>query len=150
MLNGLYESLAKEGEAYDLSSGIGYTSRKQVVNKIKHMAPFNLIDGVWLSNSCPAGPIDEVHSMLWGILNDEMGFGDAIRKHATLYKNLLEQLEIYFPPLATSAFSTTPDMLPSAFTQPACNQHIQCACPCSPVGTFPSSWVLMVRVWSCQ
>lgn len=65
------------------------------------------------------GPIDDVRSLLWGILNEEIGGGDPSLNHCSLYDNLLRELGIFLPPVSTYEFAHDPRLIDSAFTQPA-------------------------------
>eukprot|EP00035_Acanthoeca_spectabilis_P035327 m.33863 g.33863 ORF g.33863 m.33863 type:complete len:1548 (-) comp7245_c0_seq1:116-4759(-) len=118
MTTDLYQQLVQENlRSSPLTSE--FTTREQVINRIINLAPFNLIDGAWISRCCPTGPIDEVHSMLWGILNDELGMGDRTKNHCFLYEQLLDSVGVSFPKTSTRAFSQDPRLKHSAFTVPA-------------------------------
>lgn len=58
-----------------------------MIERLRQLAPFNLIDGAWISHCCPTGPIDEVHALLWSILNEEMGMGHKNKNHCQVWYN---------------------------------------------------------------
>ncbi|MFD5620036.1 LodA/GoxA family CTQ-dependent oxidase [Streptomyces yangpuensis] len=104
-------------------------TRSDVIERIRQFAPFNLLDGAWLRNIAPPGPIDEVRSLLFSIWMDEIGGGDPALNHCNLYADLLHSVGIYLPPVDSHQFAMLPDMLDSAYTasafQLAISQHSQ-------------------------
>jgi hypothetical protein len=114
-MNALYSQLATESVGMDAN----IVTREQAIFRLLQLGPFNLIDGGWISRCCPTGPIDEVHSLLWGILNDEMGDGTVEHNHCQLYQELLQSCGFYLPKINTAAFVNAPYWLPSAFITPA-------------------------------
>ncbi|MFJ8713189.1 LodA/GoxA family CTQ-dependent oxidase [Streptomyces violaceus] len=118
----IYTQLAQEADAYDAADPRRdplFRTRESVVERVRQMAPFNLLDGVWLRNITPAKPIDDVHALLFTIWKEEVGDGNPALNHSSLYQNLLEQLGIFLPPVDSYAFSTRPEILDSAYTVPA-------------------------------
>lgn len=95
------------------------TTREEAIFRLIQMSPLNLIDGAWILNCCPPGPMDEIHAMLWGILNEENGMGDASKHHGFLWKSLMESVGIYLPPVNSQDFVYDQDWVPSAFIQSA-------------------------------
>ncbi|MFI6107532.1 LodA/GoxA family CTQ-dependent oxidase [Streptomyces sp. NPDC051310] len=104
-------------------------TRSDVIERIRQFAPFNLLDGAWLRNITPLGPIDEVHSLLFSIWIDEIGGGDPALNHSNLYADLLHSVGLYLPPVDSYQFAMLPEMLDSAYTasafQLAISQHSQ-------------------------
>lgn len=119
LLNEIYQSHITNFLSYNPGTDSNYTEYAQVKNRIVQLAPFNLVDGAWIAHCCPTGPTDEVHALLWGILNDEMGAGNVAWNHCKVFDDLLKSLGVNFPPVNTRAFAYDSNLLPSAFTQPA-------------------------------
>lgn len=107
-MNDIYAQLVHDGEVYRPELDETFRSLDAVRLRIVQMAPFNLIDGAWIANCCPTGPIDELHALLWGILNDEFGMGDANHNHCNLYQELLQSQGIFLPPIESLAFAQSP------------------------------------------
>ncbi|MEU8678667.1 LodA/GoxA family CTQ-dependent oxidase [Streptomyces sp. NPDC048560] len=118
----IYTGLAQDAEAYDPADPDVepvFRTRNSVVERLKQMAPFNLLDGVWLRYVTEAKPIDDVHALLFSIWKEEVGDGNPALNHSNLYQTLLQQLGIYLPPVDSYAFATRTDILDSAYTVPA-------------------------------
>jgi hypothetical protein len=93
---------------------VGPFSNTALKERLKQLAPFNLIDGGWLENVTRTGPIDEVHARLFSIWADEAGDGKTELNHCNVYQTLLRNLDIYMPPITSRAFIEQ-DFLPSVF-----------------------------------
>jgi hypothetical protein len=119
LLNGIYRGLVEDAATPVEKELDHFQTIEQAHNRFIQMAPFNLIDGAWISRCCPPGPINEVHSMLWGILTDEMGNGDVPLNHCQIYEELLHSIGFYYPKVNTKDFAYDQRFLDSAFTQPA-------------------------------
>jgi len=119
VLNKIYDGLVKDAAEYDPQHDPDYTTRDAVIERIRQMGPFNLVDGYWISSCCPVGSWSEVHAMLWGILTDEMGNGNLAQNHGMLYLDLMHSVGLFPPPVNSQAFAFDPTYLDSAFTQPA-------------------------------
>lgn len=119
LLTRIYDSHVTAFQNYNPATDPDFVNFAQVKNRIVQLAPFNLIDGAWIARCCPTGPSDQVHALLWGILNDEMGSGNVAWNHCKVFNDLLKSIGINFPPVNTRAFAYEPTLLPSAFTQPA-------------------------------
>ncbi|MFH8932241.1 LodA/GoxA family CTQ-dependent oxidase [Streptomyces pristinaespiralis] len=118
----IYTQLAQDAEAYnpaDPEIEPVFRTRDSVVERLKQLAPFNLLDGVWLRYLTQGKPIDDVHALLFTIWKEEVGDGNPALNHSNLYQTLLQQLGIYLPPVDSYAFATRPDLLDSAYTVPA-------------------------------
>jgi hypothetical protein len=92
-------------------------SDRAVKERILQKAPLNLIDGAWLQRIVSAGPIDEVHSSLFSIWNDEAGNGIVNQNHANVYDALLRSLNLFLPPVTSRKFLDL-EFLADAFLQP--------------------------------
>ncbi|WP_189304528.1 LodA/GoxA family CTQ-dependent oxidase [Streptomyces cinerochromogenes] len=114
----IYSDLVQAGENANPARSI-YRSRQDVVERIRQLAPFNLMDGAWLRNVTKPGPISEVHSLLFAIWTDEQGNGNPALNHANLYTDLLHSVGLYLPPVDSYEFAMLPEMLDSAYTAAA-------------------------------
>ncbi|XUL87631.1 LodA/GoxA family CTQ-dependent oxidase [Streptomyces galilaeus] len=118
-LDAIYSDLVAQGEAADPASHPFLRTRRHMIERLRQFAPFNLLDGAWLRNVTQAGPISEVHSLLFSIWVDEQGNGDPALNHANLYTDLLHSVGLYLPPVDSYDFAMLPEMLDSAYTAPA-------------------------------
>ena len=82
--------------------------------RLRQLAPFNLVDGAWLQRIQQAGPSDEVHAHLFEIWADEAGVGKVHQNHSNVYDALMRSLGFYLPPITSREFLSR-DFLPSAF-----------------------------------
>jgi hypothetical protein len=119
VINNWYSGMAAAGEAYDPADDAEFTSRAMVVNWLTQYAPYHLTDGAWIAGCCPTGPIDEIHAMLWGIYNDELGMGERKKNHCFVYQQTLESIGVSLPEIHSRDFAYDPRLLKSAFTQAA-------------------------------
>jgi hypothetical protein len=117
-LDKIYNELVDRAEQYDPTSDPVFKTREDVVEKTRQYAPFNQVDGAWLRNATPAGPIDEVHSLLLAIWMDEAGNGRPELNHGNVYTDLLHSVGIYPDKINTRAYAYDPLLLDSAFTVP--------------------------------
>ena len=92
-------------------------SDRVVKERIRQLAPFNLVDGAWLQRIKAAGPIDSIRAHLFAIWDDEAGNGRTEQNHCNVYDALLRSLNIYMPSIAARQFIEQ-DLLPTAFIQP--------------------------------
>lgn len=115
----IYLELIRIAEQADPAANQVFRSREDVVERLVQMAPFNLMDGAWLRNATPPGPIDRVHGTLFQIWQDEIGGGDPALNHANIYDSLLRGLGVYLPPVDSYEFAFLPDLLDQAYTVPA-------------------------------
>jgi hypothetical protein len=117
-LNDIYQALVDYVESYDPAQDKLFTSRTAVIERIRQLAPFNQTDGAWLHTISRVGPIDEVISQLFAIWADEIGSGDVALNHANLYTDLMHQVGIYTPDIASREYASDPRFVNSAFTVP--------------------------------
>lgn len=96
---------------------VGRFSDRAVKERVKHRAPFNLIDGAWLRFIQAVGVSDRVQAGLSEIWEDETGNGTPEKNHANVYEVLLRSLGIYLPPAASRQFLEE-GILDGAFIQP--------------------------------
>lgn len=87
---------------------------------IEQLAPTILADGCWLQgvNRLQFSPYQEVGDLLQKIYSDEMGNGELLKNHPSIYRRLLTSLQIELPLVHTRAFSTHRGFLNSAFDIP--------------------------------
>lgn len=117
-LETIYQNNVDTSSAYDPASDESFPDRESVLFRIRQMAPFNQTDGIWLRGIPSNPPITEVQSILFGILNDELGGGDLALNHAHLYDRLLREVGIELPPINSHSYAQDPNFLDSAFDMP--------------------------------
>src|SRR5262249_24277169 len=96
-----------------------FRTREAVTERIRQLTPFNFLDGSWLRNIHRVGPVDEVNSILFTILKEELGDGVPSQNHANIYRDLCHSFGFYPPPIQSSAFARDPSFLDCAFDSPA-------------------------------
>jgi len=113
--NGLVESIP----LYDPATDPIFKNRNDCIQRVIHMAPFNLTDGSWLRHIDKAGPSDRVQSFLSSIFQDERGNGDPSMNHCNIYLDLCHSVGFYPDPVDSEAFAQDKNFTDSAFTVPA-------------------------------
>jgi hypothetical protein len=99
----------------------GYLSAatyEQQAYRILQYAPFNQLDGTWIRQAAPPGPVDEVRNYLFRIYMDELGDAIDAHNHANVYTELLQSLNYYLPDIHSYEYSHDPRFLPDAFVEP--------------------------------
>jgi hypothetical protein len=96
-----------------------FRTREAVTERIRQLTPFNFLDGSWLRNIHRVGPVDEVNSILFTILKEELGDGVPSQNHANIYRDLCHSFGFYPPPIQSTAFARDPAFLDCAFDSPA-------------------------------
>jgi hypothetical protein len=96
-----------------------FRARENVIERIRQLTPFNFLDGAWLRNIHRVGPVDEVNSILFTILKEELGDGVPSQNHANIYRDLCHSFGFYPPPMESTAFARDPEFLDAAFDSPA-------------------------------
>jgi hypothetical protein len=86
--------------------------------RLLRSAQFNQIDGGWLRFVSDAGPIDEIHALLFDIWSDEVGNGDPSLHHGNLFTALLRSLGVYLPDLASAEYANSPLLREEDFLNP--------------------------------
>jgi hypothetical protein len=114
----LHNSFVLESDSAAQRAGALPTTREAAIYGLLQMAPFNQLDGAWLRNATPPGPISELGAMLFQIYMDELGDALPERQHCNVYTDLLKSVGIYLPDLNTRAYADDPRFLDSAFTVP--------------------------------
>jgi hypothetical protein len=117
-LDDIYQALVEYVESYDPAQDKLFSSRAAVVERIRQFAPFNQTDGAWLHSISRVGPVDEVIAQLFAIWADEIGNGDVALNHANLYTDLMHQVGVYLPDLASREYASDPRLVDGAFTAP--------------------------------
>ncbi|XXY21987.1 LodA/GoxA family CTQ-dependent oxidase [Sorangium sp. So ce216] len=115
-LEAIYDTHVNNGADYDPTTDDLIQSYEDMLDRLYQLAPFNQIDGAWLRNVTRAGPIDEVHALLFSIWSDEVGNGDPAKNHCNIYTSLLQSVGFYLPPIESEAYARNPQMLDSAYT----------------------------------
>ncbi|MHB8492241.1 MAG: LodA/GoxA family CTQ-dependent oxidase, partial [Solirubrobacteraceae bacterium] len=117
-LDETYDLLAEQARAPGSPSDGLLRNRDDVVERILQIAPYSQIDGTWLHNITPNGPLSEIQGILFQIWIEEMGAGDLSANHANLYTGLLRDLGIFLPEPHSRAYADDPRFFDSAFTLP--------------------------------
>ncbi|GGV24564.1 hypothetical protein GCM10010495_45210 [Kitasatospora herbaricolor] len=112
----IYTRLVQQAENAPPAQDPTFRDRPALIERIRQFAPFNLLDGAWLRNATPVGPISDIHALLFSIWVDEVGGGDPALNHSNLYNDLLRGVGLYLPPVDSYDFAMLPDMLDSAYT----------------------------------
>jgi Iron-containing redox enzyme len=94
-------------------------SRADAIERIKQLAPFNLLDGAWLRNIGRAGPQDEVRALLFSVWMDELGDGDVSMNHCNIYRDLCHSVGYSPAPIDSREFAFDSTILDSAYQVPA-------------------------------
>ncbi|WP_315805403.1 LodA/GoxA family CTQ-dependent oxidase [Bradyrhizobium sp. SZCCHNS3002] len=116
----IYNDLAENADKSDPGDpGNTVRSRADAVERIKQLAPFNLLDGAWLRYIGRAGPQDEVRALLFSVWMDELGDGDVSMHHCNIYRDLCRSVGYAPPPINSQEFAFDPTFLDSAFQVPA-------------------------------
>src|SRR6185369_2532478 len=115
-LQQVYTELVEQNDAYDPAHDPLFKTRDAVLYRILQMAPFNQNDGAWIHSITPAGPLNEVDSLLFNIWMDEAGEGNIGWSHCNLYTDLLRGLGLYLPDPRSLEYAQDPRLLDSAFT----------------------------------
>lgn len=106
-------------DPYDPEQNPVFRTREAVTERIRQLTPFNFLDGAWLRNIHRVGPVDEVNSILFTILKEELGDGVPSQNHANIYRDLCHSFGFYPPPMESTAFAYDPVFLDCAFDSPA-------------------------------
>lgn len=116
----IYDDLADSADKSHPGDPTGLLrSRDDAIERIKQLAPFNLLDGAWLRNIARAGPQDEVRAMLFSVWMDELGDGDVSMHHCNIYRDLCHSVGYHPQPIDSEAFAFDQTFLDSAFVLPA-------------------------------
>jgi hypothetical protein len=108
-----------EYDPCDINQNPYFHTRENVIERIRQLTPFNFLDGSWLRNIHRVGPVDEVNSILFTILKEELGDGVPSQNHANIYRDLCHSFGFYPPEMNTTAFVRDPVFLDCAFDSPA-------------------------------
>jgi hypothetical protein len=104
---------------YNPSEDPWFTDREGVVERIRQLTPFNLLDGSWLRNIHHLGQMDDVNAALFSILKEELGEGIPAWNHANIYLDLCHSVGLNPPPVASTAFiAEDQGFLDAAFESP--------------------------------
>ena len=121
LLPGMHQPYSYDRDVITWRNGkryrIGRASDAVVRDQLLQLAPFNLMDGVWLQGILQAGPSDEVRSRLFSIWADEVGDGQTRQNHSNVYQDLLRSQGMYLPPVTSRAFLDL-DLAPGAWRTP--------------------------------
>ena len=115
----IVDGIRVQYDAGDINLNPYFRSRENVTERIRQLTPFNFLDGSWLRNIHRVGPVDEVNSILFTILKEELGDGVPSQNHANIYQDLCHSFGFYPPPMQSTAFARDPNFLDCAFDSPA-------------------------------
>ena len=96
---------------------VGKASDRVIIDRLLQMAPFNLMDGVWLHRIMQARPSDEVQARLFDVWADEVGNGENRQNHSNVYLDLLRSQGLYVPDVTSREFLQL-DLAPGAWRAP--------------------------------
>jgi L-Lysine epsilon oxidase N-terminal/L-lysine epsilon oxidase C-terminal domain/Iron-containing redox enzyme len=116
-LEEIYEHFRKEGAA--TQPWLNDNTRDETIRwRLLRNAQFNQVDGSWLRFIADAGPIDEIHAVLFEVWSDEVGNGDPSLHHGNLYTALLRSLGVYLPDLESAEYAASPLLREEDFFNP--------------------------------
>lgn len=99
------------------TSYLTQTTYEQQRYTIIQMAPFNQLDGSWIRQAAPPGPVDQVRNYLFHIYMDELGDAIDAHNHVNVYTDTLHSLNFYPFPINSRDYAHDPRFLDSAFTE---------------------------------
>jgi hypothetical protein len=117
-MNQIYNDYVTDNSSATNYEGNLQQTREQVIYGLLQMAPFNQLDGAWIRNAAPNGPIDEISSLMFNIYMDEMGDGNVEQQHCNVYTDTLKSVNIYLPDLHAREYADNAALLDSAFVEP--------------------------------
>lgn len=83
-------------------------SREEVIDEAVHLAPMILLDGAWINHySYPQLISDNIGEILFEIYADEIGNGFIEKNHPIIYRDLISDMGIELPDIASRAFSAS-------------------------------------------
>jgi hypothetical protein len=118
----IYDDCADFAFSFNAGSPVDnphFRTSEAITTRIRQLTPFNFLDGSWLRNIHRVGPVDEVNSILFSILKEELGDGVPSQNHANIYRDLCHSFGFYPPPIESTAFARDPNFLDAAFDSPA-------------------------------
>jgi hypothetical protein len=116
-LEEIYEHFRKEGVV--TQAWLNDNTRDETIRwRLLRNAQFNQVDGSWLRFIADAGPIDEIHAVLFEVWSDEVGNGDPSLHHGNLYTALLRSLGVYLPDLESAEYAASPLLREEDFFNP--------------------------------
>ena len=102
-------------------------SREEFIEASVQLAPIVLIDGAWLQGvASPALIHAVVGRMMFHVMVEEIGEGDAEEHHANLYRRLLAAMGEDVPPVDSWEFARWPRLLDASFEVPTLWLAISC------------------------
>jgi hypothetical protein len=94
--------------------------REELIWVIRQLAPAILVDGCWLQHiGNPATQDQRKSRLLQRIYAEELGDGRADWNHPKIYRDLLNDLAIDLPNIASRDFAEEPSLLNSSFDLPS-------------------------------
>lgn len=102
-------------------------SKDAFIETSVQLAPLILIDGGWLQGiASPALIHTTFGRMLFHVLVEELGEGNAKEHHANVYRDLLAAMGAKVPPVETWEFARWPRLLDSSFDVPTLWLSVSC------------------------
>ncbi|REF27978.1 heme oxygenase-like protein [Xenorhabdus cabanillasii] len=93
-------------EDYSQGRMVFNKSREDVISEALHLAPMVLLDGAWINHYSHHNLInDDIGKILFEIYADEIGNGYIEKNHPLIYRNLISEMGIELPDIASAAFS---------------------------------------------
>lgn len=113
--------------AYQSLKGEPSITKEAFIDSSVQLAPLILIDGAWLQGMLTQNCIhSEYGRILFQILYEEAGEGDATRHHANVYRELLHEMGIKPPAIETREFIQWTRLLDSSFEIPVFWLSVSC------------------------
>ncbi|PHM24564.1 iron-containing redox enzyme family protein [Xenorhabdus budapestensis] len=93
-------------EDYSQGRIVSNKSKDEIIDEAIHLAPMILLDGAWINHYSQHNLInDEIGKLLFQIYSDEIGNGYIEKNHPIIYRNLISEMGIELPDIATLEFS---------------------------------------------
>ncbi|MFA8358998.1 iron-containing redox enzyme family protein [Burkholderia ubonensis] len=107
-------------ESYSGDEGAPVPSQEDVIQQSVQLCPMVLVDGAWLQRfSSVALSGSHIGSLLYHVYADELGNGSVKENHPNVYRELMAQMKVDFPPFGSAAFAYWSGFDDESFKVPA-------------------------------
>jgi hypothetical protein len=115
----IHDTHERQAEDFDATGEHLVPPREELIDRIVQGGLRALIDGAWLQGFTDYGHASsDVGRLLFQIYWDELGNGDLPINHTVLYRDLLEDMGIRLPHVATREFAQWPGFRAESFEVP--------------------------------